>query len=114
MSLLRLVTRDFFWQECPGGFYLVIKITTRFTGYRSILDIGYNCNFMKVLGFIDTEGTVPGDTYLSCFPENNYNVSIRSVVNPSDLGSYLNSCNTTENHNNRRQYDPSLEKYWVT
>ena len=55
-----------------GGSYIVMKSTPRVTGGRPLLEIGYNYNYMNVLGFISTEGdrsTEPGDTYLSCLPD---------------------------------------------
>ena len=56
----------------PGGSYLVMKSTPRVPVGRPLMDIGYNYNSRKVLGFIATEGgvsTETGDIYLSCFPE---------------------------------------------
>ena len=57
---------------CPGGSYLVMKITPRFLDGRPLLTIGYKYNSRKVLGFIATDGslsTEPGDPYLSRFPD---------------------------------------------
>ena len=67
LASLEQLTKD--W---PGGSYLVLKSTPRFTDKRPLLAIGYKYNSRKVLGFIATEGagsTEPGDPYLSCFPE---------------------------------------------
>ena len=46
------------------GSYLVMNITPRVTGDIPRMAIRYKYNYMKVLGFIDTEGsgsTEPGD-----------------------------------------------------
>ena len=57
---------------CPGGSYLVMKITPRVPGGRPLLAIGYRYNSRKVLEFIDTGGagsTEPGYPYLSRLPD---------------------------------------------
>ena len=80
----------------PVGSYLVMKITPRFPGGRTLLDVGYKYNYRKVLGFIYAEGdgsTELGDPYLSCFPDIYSNVSVRPVVCPNFLGRYFNACN---------------------
>ena len=49
-----------------------MKITPRVLGDIPLMDIGYNYNSRKVLGFISTEGygsTEPGDPSLSCLPD---------------------------------------------
>ena len=51
--------------------------------------IGYQYNSQKVIGFISAEGddsTVPDYSYLSCFPDMFYDVSICPVVCPRILG----------------------------
>ena len=81
------------------------------------MPVGQNYNSRKVLGFIATEGTgstEPGDPDLSCFPDIYSNVYVLPVVCPHLLGRYFNACNAIDNHNRMRQYDVSLEKYWVT
>ena len=58
-------------EDWPGGSYIVMKSTPIFPGGRTLLDIGYKYNSMKVLGFISTEGdrsNQSGDPYLSRFP----------------------------------------------
>ena len=60
----------------PGGYHLVMKSTPRVTGDRPRMDIY-------------TEGsgnTVPGVPYLSCYPDDYPNISIRSVLCPHLLG----------------------------
>ena len=91
-----LATLEKLIKDWPGGSYLVLKITPRFTGERPLPSIGYKYNYRNILGFIATEGagsTEPGDPYFSCFPDIYYNVSVRPVVCPHLLGRYFNSCN---------------------
>ena len=79
--------------------------------------IGYKYNSRKFLGFIATEGggsTEPGNTYLSCFPENYYNVYIRPVICPWVIGRYFNAFNSIDNHNRMQKSELALEKYWLT
>ena len=112
-----LATLEKLMKYWPGGSYLVLKSTPIFPRERPILDIGCKYNSRKVLGFIVTEGagsTEPGDPYLSRFPDIYSNVSVRLVVRPHLIDKYLNAYNTIENHNRMRQYDLSLETYWVT
>ena len=81
------------------------------------MNIGYKCNYSKVIGFIATKGaesTDPGDSYLSCLLEIYSNVSVRRVFIPHLLVRYLNNCNEIDNHNMMQQYGLALEKYWVT
>ena len=62
-----------------GGCYIFIEITPRVPSDRSIMNIRYKYIPRNVLGFIATKGVgsnEPGDTYLSCFPGNCYNISI--------------------------------------
>ena len=59
LAMLENLRKDF-----PGGSYLVMKSTPRFTGERPLLTIGHKYNSRKVLGFFATEGygnTEPGD-----------------------------------------------------
>ena len=112
-----LATLERLMKYWPGGSYLVMKSTPRVPGDIPIMAIGYKCNSRKVLGFITSErsgSTEPGDPYLSCFLEKNYNVSIRSVVRPHLIGRSFNACNTIDNHNRTGQSEIDLEKCWVT
>ena len=45
-------------EDWPGGSYLVMDITPRFPGGRTILSIGYTYSSRKVLGFIAKERRV--------------------------------------------------------
>ena len=88
-----------YWTE---GSSLVMNIAPIVPGGRPLMSIEYKYNSRKVLGVIDTEGGgsgEPGDTYLSCFPDIYYNVSVRQVFCLHFLGRYYNSCNAIENHN---------------
>ena len=49
------------------------------------MDIGYNYNSRKLLGYFSDEvsgSTEPGDPYLSRFPDMYSNVSVRPIVRP--------------------------------
>ena len=112
-----LATSEKLMKDWLGGSYLVMKSTPTVPGGRSLLAIGYKCNYMKVLGFIATEGdgsTAPGDPYVSQFPDIYSNVSVYPIVCPHFLGRHFNACNAKEKHNSMRQSDLVLDKYWVT
>ena len=88
-----------------------MKSTRRVSGEIPLLAIGYKYNYRKVLLFIATEGdgsTEPGDTYLSCFPENYSNVSIHLVFSPHVLDRYFNACNKIYNHSRIRKSELAL------
>ena len=79
-----------------------MNINTRFPAGGPLLEIVYNHNSRKVLGFIATEGdgsTEPGDPYLSRLLYIYSNVSVFPIVCPHLLGRYLNPCNTIYNNN---------------
>ena len=103
--------------EWMGGYHIVIKSTPRVTDDRPLRDIVYKYNSQKVLVFITTEwagSTDPGYPYLSCFPDNHTNVSIRPSVRRCVLGRHFNACIEIENHNRMRQSYLELEECWVT
>ena len=55
------------------GLIFFKKSTPGFPRDRPLVAIGYNYNYLKVLGFIATEyggSNIPGDPYLSCLPDN--------------------------------------------
>ena len=77
------------------------------------MDIVYNLNYRKVLGFIATEwdeSIEPGDTYLYNFPDIYSNVSVHPIVCNHFLGRYFNTCNKIYNNNRMQQSDLALEK----
>ena len=51
-----LSTFENLMKYCPGGKYIFMKSTPRFSGGIPLLAIEYKYNSRKVLGFIDTEG----------------------------------------------------------
>ena len=76
-------------KDWPVGPYLVINSKPWFPYYITLMAIGYQYNSQKVIGFISAEGddsTVPDYSYLSCFPDMFYDVSICPVVCPRILG----------------------------
>ena len=83
-------------KDWPGGSYLVMKSTPRVPGGRALLDIGYNYNSRKFLGFIATGGAgsnEPGDPYLSHLPDIYSNVYVRPIFRLHFLCRYFNACN---------------------
>ena len=73
-----------------------MNITPIVTGDIPFVAIVYKYNYWRVLGFISDEGygsTDPGDTYLSCFPENYTNIYFLPVVSHRVLVSHFNGCN---------------------
>ena len=69
----------------PGGTYLVIQITPIFTGYITLMSIGYKKEPWRFLEFISDEGVVSTDlgiTYLSISPDTYYNVFVKSLSPP--------------------------------
>ena len=71
---------------------------------------------MKVLEFIAKEGgasTLPGAPYLSRYPENDYNVSIRFIICHHVFDSYFSACNALDNIIRMRHHHMELDKYWV-
>ena len=52
--------------------------------------------------------------YLSCYPENCYNISICPIFRPRIIGRHFSTCNEIGTHNMMLQYGIPLEKYRVT
>ena len=49
-----------------------MKITTRVSGYITLMAIRYKYKYINILGFISTDGdgsSEPGGPYLSCSPD---------------------------------------------
>ena len=51
-----LATLEKLMKYWPGGLYIFMKSTPRFTGDIPLLAIGYKYNSRKFIGFIATEG----------------------------------------------------------
>ena len=86
-------------------------------GDRPLMVIVYKYNYRKVLVFIANDGdgnTEPGDTYLSRYPDNCFNVYVRPIVCPCLKGRSFNACNSIYNHNKMWQSYPEVNKYLVT
>ena len=69
----------------PGGSYLVLRSKPMVPGGRPLIAIGYKYNARKVLSFIVTDNTgttKTGIPYLSKYPDQFTNVSIRPVARP--------------------------------
>ena len=85
-------------------------------GDRTLIDIGYKYNARKVIYFIVTDNagiTNTGIPYLSQYPEQFTNFSIRPVARPLVM-SKKSAVNEVDYHNESRQYDLALEKWWFT
>ena len=69
----------------PGGSYIVLRSKPMVSGGRQLIAIGYKYNARKVLSFIVTDNsgsTNTGIPYLSKYPDQFTNVSIRPVARP--------------------------------
>ena len=67
-----LGTLEKLMKDFPGGSYLVMRSTQRFTGKRTHLAIGYKYNYKRFQRFSANEGggsTEPGYPYISRFPD---------------------------------------------
>ena len=81
-------------KECPSGSHIIIKSNPIFPVEILLMSTRYKYNYQKVLIFIANEGaggTVPGDTYLYCFPDTSSNVSIYPVVCTCMICKYFNA-----------------------
>ena len=95
----------------PGGSHLVLRSKPVVPGGRTLIAIGYNYNAQKVLYFIvtDTAGsTKTGIPYLSKYPDQFANVSIRPVARPVVMSKNISVVNEVDSHNKSRQSDFSL------
>ena len=69
----------------PGGYYLVLRSKPMVPGGWPLIAIGYKYNARKVLSFIVTDNAGSTNTdipYLSKYPDQFTNVSIRPVARP--------------------------------
>ena len=72
----------------PGGSYLVLRSKPMVPGGRPLIAIGYKYNARKVLSFIFTDNagiTKTGIPYLSKYPDQFTNVSIRPAPFPNHI-----------------------------
>ena len=84
------------------------------SGGRPLITIGYKYNVWKVLSFIFTDnagGTKAGLTYLSKYPDQFSNVSIRPVARPLVMYKFFGSVNEVDSHNKSRQSGLALENF---
>ena len=83
-------------KDWPGGSYLVLMNKHMVPWNRPLIAIGYNNNARKVLSFIVTDNagnTKTGITYLSKYPDQFTNVSIRPVARPLVMPKFFSSVN---------------------
>ena len=104
-------------KDWPGGYYIVLRSKTMVTVERRLLDIGYKYNSRKFLSFVATAGS--GSTtldipYLSKYPDQFSNVSIRPVACLLLMSKFFGSVNKLDTQNKYRQSYLALEKFWVT
>ena len=79
-------------KDWPGGSYLVLRSKPMIPGGRPLIAIGYKYNARKVIYFIVTENagsTKTGITYLSKYPDQFTNVSLRPVARPGVMSIFL-------------------------
>ena len=94
----------------PGGSYLVLRSKPMVPGVRPLIAIGYKHNARKVLYFIVTDNagsTKTGISYLSKYPDQFTNVSIRPVARPLVIQK-KSAVNEVDSHNKSRQSDLEL------
>ena len=94
----------------------MLRIKPMVPGGRPLIAIGYKYNTRKVLSFIVTDNagsTKTGIPYLSKYPDQFTNVSIRPVARPVVMSKKI-ALNEVDSHNKSRQSDVALEKWWVT
>lgn len=102
-------------KDWPSGSELVLECHTP-AGHK-LLAIGYKYNSRKVLTFLATKNsgsTRPGAPYIARFADAHGNVNQRAVTRPSILSNYFGRSNVIDKHNQVRQFELALEKYWVT
>ena len=98
----------------PGGSYLVLRSKPMVPGGRPLIAVGYKYNARKVLSFIVTDNagrTKNGIPYLSKYPDQFTNVSIRPVARPVVMSKNISAVNEVDSHNKSRQSDLALEKW---
>ena len=101
----------------PGGSYLVLRSKPMLPGGRPLIAIGYKYNAQKVISFIVTNNagsTRTGIPYLSKYPDQFTNVSIRPVARSLVMSKVFSAVNEVDSHNKSRQSDLALKKWWVT
>ena len=101
----------------PVGSYLVLRSKPMVPRGRPLIVVGYKYNARKVLSFIVTENsgsTKTGIPYLSEYPDQFTNVSIRPVARPVVMSKINSAVNEVDSHNKSRQSDLALEQWWVT
>ena len=70
-------------KDWPGGSYLLLSNKPMVPGYRPLIAIGYKHNERKFISFIVTDNagsTKTGIPYLSKYPDQFTNISIRPVA----------------------------------
>ena len=73
------------------------------------------CGGFYLLFLRTTHGSAKtGITYLSKYPDQFTNVSIRPVARPLVMSKTFSAVNEVESHNKSRQSDLALKKWWVT
>ena len=101
-------------ESFPSGTDIVLESVNDGT---ELVSIGYKYNYKRVICFIGTKGFAPttaGVPYLSRFVDNNNHLIHRNVQIPEACSVYYHYSNLIDIHNQTRQNDLKLEKYWVT
>jgi hypothetical protein len=102
-------------QTWPGGMNLAMEATT-VNGVK-LIAVGYKYNSSKVLCFVATKNagsTTPGDPYRARFTDDFDNLISRPVEHPEVISKYFQRSNAIDKHNQARQFELRLEKYWRT
>ena len=100
-----------------GGSYLMLRSKPMVPGGRPLVAIGLKYNTRKVLSIIVTDNTrspQAGLLYLSKYPNQFTNISIRPVARPLVMYKLFGAVNEVDSHKKLRQSDLALEKFCVT
>ena len=79
--------------------------------------IGYKYSSRKVLSFIASENTgstLPGRGYKARWSDRHKNTHSMKIERPRVVSTYFEKRNCIDVHNQVRQAELALEKYWVT
>jgi hypothetical protein len=98
----------------PSGSHLLLKATVE---NECLYAIGYKYCKSKTLCFIFNEGvsgTYPGKPYVAKWKDDNNNTKLREVPRPEVCSLYFRHSNVIDVHNQMRQKELRLEKFWVT
>jgi hypothetical protein len=102
-------------QEWPPGSHIVLE--TKTPEGIDLLAVGYKYNKRTVTCFLTTKDaghTGPGVSYEAKWKDDNNNTCKKDIPRPYVVAKYFSENNGIDLHNQSRQFDLKLEKFWVT